>query len=73
MKKLIAEGFVLPIGTMVLFLDLYLNHNKLEEAKEVFEQLKATNSEFILDKYKVIKMAEVIVNTEGVESEFLFI
>jgi len=72
-KKLIAEGFVLPIGTMVLFLDLYLNHNKLEEAKEVFEQLKATNSEFILDKYKVIKMAEVIVNTEGVESEFLFI
>jgi len=69
---LVAEGFNIPIGTMVLFLDMYLNLNKLEEAKAIFQQLKTTNSEFVLDRYKIIKMTEVIVNTDGVESKFLF-
>lgn len=70
-KKLLAEGFMIPTGTMVLLLDLYLNHNKLEEAKEIFKQLNTTNSEFILDRYKVIKMAEEIVKTDGVQSKFV--
>lgn len=54
---------------MVLLLDLYLNHDKLVEAKEIFQQLKANDSGFILDKYKVIKMTETIARTDSVESE----
>lgn len=53
---------------MVLLIDMYLNHNKLAEAKQVFHELKTNNSDFVLDKFKVIKMAEVIAKTEGVES-----
>lgn len=54
---------------MVLLLDLYLNHDKLAEAKEIFQQLKVLDSNFVLDKYKVIKMAEIIVKTENFESK----
>lgn len=68
-KKLLAEGYNIPAGSMVLLLDLYLNYDKLVEAKEIFQQLKANNSEFVLDKYKVIKMTETIARTDSVESE----
>lgn len=55
---------------MVLLLDLYLNHNKLVEAKEIYQTLMNNNSNFILDKYKVIKLAEAIAKTESIESEY---
>lgn len=55
---------------MVLLLDLYLNNNMLVEAKEIYQELKNKNSDFILDKYKVIKLTEEIAKTESVESEY---
>lgn len=54
---------------MVLFLDLYLNSDKLAEANEIYQELKTMNPNFVLDKYKVIKMAEVIAKIESVESK----
>jgi pentatricopeptide repeat protein len=54
---------------MVLLIDLYLNHNMLVEAKEIYQELKNKNSDFILDKYKVIKLTEAIAQTESIESE----
>jgi len=58
---------------MVLLLDMYLNHNNLDEAKKIFHELKSNNSEFILDKFKVIKMTELIAKKDGIESRYLFI
>lgn len=58
---------------MVLLLDMYLNHNKLDEAKQIFHELKTNNSEFILDKFKVIKMTELIARTESIESKYFFV
>jgi len=58
---------------MVLLMDMYLNHNKLEEAKKIFHELKTNNSEFVLDKFKVIKMTEVIAKTDSVESKYFFV
>lgn len=54
---------------MVLLIDLYLNHNMIVEAKEIYQELKNKNSDFILDKYKVIKLTEAIARTESIESE----
>lgn len=56
---------------MVLLLDLYLNYDKLAEAKDVFQQLKTADPEFVLDRYKVIKMTESIARNDSVESKFL--
>lgn len=56
---------------MILFMELYLNLNKLTEAKEIFESIKANDPEFLMDKYKVVKMAEVIAQLESIESKFL--
>lgn len=68
-----AEGYNIPPGSMVLLLDMYLNHNKLDEAKQIFHELKTNNSEFILDKFKVIKMTELIARTESIESKNFFV
>jgi len=57
---------------MVLLIDMYLNHNKLDEAKQILQELK-NNPEFILDKFKVVKMAELIAKTDGIESKYLFV
>jgi len=57
---------------MVLLIDMYLNHNKLDEAKQIFHELKTNNSDFILDKFKVIKMTELIAKIESIESKYLF-
>jgi len=54
---------------MFLLIDLYLNHNKLAEAKQIFHEIKTNNPEFTLDKFKVIKMAEVIAKSDGVEGK----
>lgn len=64
-----AEGFIIPVGSMVLLLDMYLNHDKLAEAQEIYQQLKTTDPEFVLDKYKVIKMTESIAKNNSIESE----
>ncbi|CAH1737969.1 unnamed protein product [Aphis gossypii] len=71
--KLSAEGFNFPPGSMVLLIDLYLNHNKLAEAKQIFHELKTNNPEFTLDKFKVIKMTEVIARTDGIEDAIDFL
>jgi len=52
---------------------MYLNHNKLEEAKQLLHEINANNSEFILDKFKVVKMAELIAKIDGIESKYLFV
>lgn len=52
---------------------MYLNHNKLAEAKQIFHELKTNNPEFTLDKFKVIKMTEVIARTDGIEGKSLFV
>jgi len=52
---------------------MYLNHSKLDEAKQIFHELKTNNSEFILDKFKVIKMTELIAKLESIESKYLFV
>lgn len=70
-QKLIAEGFKIPTGSLILFMELYLNLNKLTEAKEIFENIKANDTDLLMDKYKVVKMAEVIAKLESVESKFL--
>ncbi|XP_025193243.1 leucine-rich PPR motif-containing protein, mitochondrial [Melanaphis sacchari] len=71
--KLSAEGFNIPPGSMVLLLDVFLNHNKLTEAKQIFNELKTNNPEFTLDKFKVIKMTEVIAKTDSVEDAIDFL
>ncbi|KAL4132665.1 hypothetical protein QTP88_009784 [Uroleucon formosanum] len=71
--KLSTEGYNIPPGSMVLLLDMYLNHNKLDEAKQIFHELKTNNSEFILDKFKVIKMTELIARTESIENAIDFL
>lgn len=58
---------------MVLLLDMHLNNNNLDEAKKILHELKTNNSEFILDKFKVIKMTELIAKTDGIESKYLFV
>jgi len=58
---------------MVLLIDMYLNHNKLDEAKQILHELKTNNSEFILDKFKVIKMTELVAKIDGIESKYLFV
>lgn len=67
-----AEKFNIPVGSSVLLLDLFLSLNKLTEAREIFQQLKTNDPDFILDRYKVIRMAEVISKNEGAESKFFF-
>lgn len=57
---------------MVLLLDLYLNCGKLAEAKEILQELKTSNPEFVLDKYKIIKLTESIAKHESIESKSLF-
>lgn len=57
---------------MVLLLDMYLNCGKLAEAKEILQKLKTSNPEFVLDKYKIIKMTESIAKNESIESKSLF-
>lgn len=57
---------------MVLLLDMYLNCGKLAEAKEILQELKTSNPEFVLDKYKIIKMTESIAKNESIESKSLF-
>lgn len=56
---------------MVLLMDLYLNHDKLAEAREIYDQLK-TDPEFVLDKFKVIKMTETIAKMDSIESKSCF-
>lgn len=72
-EKLSAEGFNIPPGSMVLLIDMYLNHNKLDEAKQILHELQTNNSEFILDKFKVIKMTELIAKTDGIENAIDFL
>lgn len=57
---------------MVLLLDLYLNYDKLAEAKEILQELKTANPDFVLDKYKIIKMTESIAKNESIESKSIF-
>lgn len=57
---------------MVLLLDMYLNFGKLAEAKEILQELKTSNPEFVLDKYKIIKMTESIAKNESIESKSSF-
>ncbi|VVC25742.1 Pentatricopeptide repeat,Tetratricopeptide-like helical domain [Cinara cedri] len=71
--KLIAEGFKIPIGSMVLLMELYLNNDKLAEAREIYENIKSNDPEFILDKYKVVKMAEVIAKIDSIENTIVFL
>lgn len=41
----------------------------LSEAKDIYHDLKTNDSDFVLDKYKVVKMAELIARTDSVESK----
>lgn len=43
----------------------------LTEAKDIYNELKTENADFVLDKYKVIKMTELIARFDSVESKSL--
>ncbi|XP_050542701.1 leucine-rich PPR motif-containing protein, mitochondrial-like isoform X8 [Daktulosphaira vitifoliae] len=72
-EKLDAEGFNIPTGSLVFLIDLYLSNNKLEEAKYLYQQLTSADPNFVLDKYKMVKMADLIVKDESVEKAIEFL
>ncbi|XP_050423237.1 leucine-rich PPR motif-containing protein, mitochondrial-like [Adelges cooleyi] len=72
-EKLTADGFDIPTGSLVLLLDLYLSNDKLNEAKDLYQQLTMANQQFLLDKHKMVKMAEVIAKNDCVEKAIEFL
>lgn len=43
----------------------------LTEAKDIYNELKTNNPDFVLDRYKVIKLTELMARSDSVESKSL--
>jgi leucine-rich PPR motif-containing protein len=72
-KRLHDEGYVLTSGVNAQLIDLYVHHEKLDEALRLYNELRAKESDFALDKSKIIRFASLMITNNQVDEAIKFL
>lgn len=72
-EKLKGEGYLIGSGVNALLFELYTINNKIDEAKKVYEQIKAEDAEFSIDDNKTIKFVLALVENDRFDEAITFL
>lgn len=61
LERLNSEGYVLTTGVHAQLIDLYTHHEKLQDALDLFEQIRTKEPDFVLDRMKTVKLVALLV------------
>ncbi|XP_058819809.1 leucine-rich PPR motif-containing protein, mitochondrial [Topomyia yanbarensis] len=73
LKNLEEEKYVVQPGIYAQIIELYANNEKTEEAFALLDKVKANSPDFELDKTKIIKLAQSILNQNRFEDMLKFL
>lgn len=63
-EKLKAEGYIIGLGIYALLFELYTINNKIEEAKNVYDQIKKEDPAFSFDDLKTVRFVLALVEND---------
>lgn len=72
-KRLEAEGFVLTSGVYAQLIDVYGHQDLWEKALQTFQTIKAKDADFLLDDYKAVRVASLLVSHDQVDEAIKFL
>uniref|UniRef100_A0A182QIP6 Uncharacterized protein n=1 Tax=Anopheles farauti TaxID=69004 RepID=A0A182QIP6_9DIPT len=73
LQKLEAENFIISPGVYGLVIELYATNGKVEEAFELLKSVKAKQPDFTLDRVKVVRLAQSLLEAERFEEALQFL
>lgn len=72
-SRLEAEGFVLTSGVYAQLIDLYCHQDLWQKVLQTFQNIKAKDADFVLDDYKSIRVASLLVSSDQVDEAIKFL
>uniref|UniRef100_A0A182SSE3 Uncharacterized protein n=1 Tax=Anopheles maculatus TaxID=74869 RepID=A0A182SSE3_9DIPT len=73
LQKLENENYVVSPGVYGLTIDMYATNGKVEEAFELLKSVKARQPDFMLDRVKVIRLAQSLLEGERFDEAVRFL
>lgn len=71
--RLETEGYVMTSGVYAQLIDLYTQLDKPDKAIETFDRIRAKEPDFILDDFKTVRVAGVLINAGKVDEAVKFL
>ncbi|XP_050076567.1 leucine-rich PPR motif-containing protein, mitochondrial [Anopheles maculipalpis] len=73
LQKLESENYVISPGVYGLTIDMYAANGKVEEAFELLKSVKARQPDFMLDRVKVARLAQCLLEAERFDEALRFL
>ncbi|XP_053691599.1 leucine-rich PPR motif-containing protein, mitochondrial [Sabethes cyaneus] len=73
LTRLEAENYVIQPGVYAQIIELYADHDKLDQAFGLLEKVKTKSPDFELDETKIIRLAQAILNQDRFEDTLKFL
>lgn len=73
MKNLENENFPIGSGIYAQLIDLYVYHDRIEDALAVYQKVKAKEPNFLLDNLKTVGVAEMLLKQDRFEDALNFL
>uniref|UniRef100_A0A1B0ABF4 PROP1-like PPR domain-containing protein n=1 Tax=Glossina pallidipes TaxID=7398 RepID=A0A1B0ABF4_GLOPL len=73
MKNLENENFQIGSGIYAQLIDLYVYHDRIEDALAVYQKVKAKEPNFLLDNLKTVGVAEMLLKQDRFEDALNFL
>ncbi|XP_058057678.1 leucine-rich PPR motif-containing protein, mitochondrial [Anopheles bellator] len=73
LQKLESENYVVSPGIYGQMIELYATSGKLEEAFDLLQRVKAKQPDFVLDRIKVVRVAQGLLEAERFEDALRFL
>lgn len=72
-SQLQSEGYVLTSGVFALIADMYATNDNLEKAVETTNNIKAKEPDFVLDRIKTVRIAQLYINADRLDDAIKFL
>uniref|UniRef100_A0A336KJE1 CSON011718 protein n=1 Tax=Culicoides sonorensis TaxID=179676 RepID=A0A336KJE1_CULSO len=72
-KQLESEGYVLTSGVFAQITDMYATNGELEKAVETVQKIKEKEPDFLLDRIKAVKIAQLYLNADRLDDVLKFL
>uniref|UniRef100_A0AAG5DD85 Pentacotripeptide-repeat region of PRORP domain-containing protein n=1 Tax=Anopheles atroparvus TaxID=41427 RepID=A0AAG5DD85_ANOAO len=73
LERLEGENYVVSPGIYGLVIELYASNGKLEEAFGLLERVKAKQPDYVLDRVKVVRLAQSLLESERYDDALQFL
>ncbi|XP_035911020.1 leucine-rich PPR motif-containing protein, mitochondrial isoform X2 [Anopheles stephensi] len=73
LEKLESENYVVSPGVYGLTIDMFATNGKVEEAFELLKSVKARQPDFMLDRVKIVRLAQCLLDGERFDEALRFL